>query len=197
MISFLLLIIIYINQYQCADWNADYIKAILEARYCFNNSFSTLLDDLFEKLNDKSMENFYYAKSINFLGQKIQRNIHYNADHHYALNGNYGDLCNIFLETTSYIYREIKWSPLIRILNDGGGSRVGSNTEQINQDTNNNNIELTSNYILYLLNNNIFMDRCKGIEKNGIIISMNKVKECFKEKRKNAISVYIKFKPTI
>ena len=198
---------LFINNIQCIAWTPEYIDAVLESRSCFNESYMSLIESLFDYIPDIKLKNMYYAKGLSFLGQKLHRN---------------DELCQSIVDTMTYVYRDIiTWDKeetlnfQYNLFKKGvNAESVSMKNEQRNKKVINGNYnryentlndlqtirEKTIQHILSLLGNNKALIACKKIGNNviqqqyGLSNPLHELRRCMREKRKSALWKYAQFK---
>lgn len=187
-----------------AMWTSDYVEAVLEGRHCMNQSYTALLDRLFEPMRDMELTKLYYAKGMNFMGTRIQRGT---------------DVCTAILETAGHVYREmlygrqylVNWkfhenerrireAAAAQVIRNGGTvtqsevaaqqamRHVARGTEDIVKDEDR---DATIEHIARLLSTNQLRPSCDAVQQSPA--QLVEMKLCLREKRKDAIKIKINF----
>src|ERR1700761_9734569 len=160
-------------------WTEPYVDAVLESRQCFNQSFISIMDSLFEQLHDMKLTKYYYARGLSYISHKLQ-----NGHQHHLL-------CPSLIETVSYVYRDIQWGRQEAINFEYHQSKVTDERykKEFRYDETR---DPTINHIHNLLTSNIIKERCEQLHIQKDQLSY--IRECTKEKRKEVIKVYTRFK---
>lgn len=161
----------------------------MNSRKCLNQTQITIIDSLFTKFSDTSLARLHYAKGLQYLAQKLQRG---------------GPLCQSMVETSSFIYRDIKWA------RDESARRREYEDAEIMKNEKKHGIrprplhkknllhdplrDETLSYIINLLHDGTIKSQCdasvKDITKDSYFPVMQR---CFKEKRKEAVFMYTRY----
>lgn len=190
-----------------AVWSTDYVEAVLDARYCMNQSHTAILDRLFERMHDMELTKLYYARGLNFFGTRVQRGV---------------DTCTALLETAGYIYRDIlygrqetinwQFHENERVIREAAASQVikkggtvlesemaaqqamrhvARGTKELVRDEAR---DTTIEHIARLMSENQLRSACDAVGQSPE--QLVEMKLCLREKRKDAIKIKINFNPT-
>lgn len=183
----------FIESVHSIAWTKPYVDAVMESRQCFNTSYMSIIDSLFIHLSDTTLATYYYSRGLSFLGDRIISD---------------REICQSIIETASHIYNDILWDVKEavnlqyhkeqEIINNMKvislqESKELRNKARIRYDKTR---DSTIHHIQGLLTSNTIKEQCETFKNENADqpSQIHSIKKCIKDKRKQAIMVYTRFR---
>lgn len=149
-------------------WSPEYITALLQTRQCYSTGHLAVMDSFFDHLNDTTLNDHYYARTMTTLSHRLDRG---------------ESICLAIVETGSHIYREITWHKRqeIRRMTDKKILPVLHSGR-----------EATIVHLQQTLSNGFIRDACEALpalSKDELEL----LRVCVRDRRKESMRAYTKF----